>query len=221
MSNENQSADDNQQNQETSSNDGVNTQSTNNESSANSETNDNAKSENNQKEQNTHSDNSQKQHGMSQREYVQQLKDRTQKSERDAKEARKEAAEAKKQAQETLTRLESIEKQRRDQVVRAELKIEANKLGVVDFNDFLKIASDQISKIEINPDGEVNGISQLIQTYKESKPWLFKEDTSKSTTGSTFRVPVQKEVGKNDVSKLPRVEYKKAKDDFLRNLRNK
>lgn len=176
---------------------------------------------NDKKKQNAQTQNNSRNNGMSQREYVQHLRERTQKSEREAKEARKEAIEAKKQAQDTLTRLESIEKQRRDQIVRSELKVEALKAGVVDFNDFTKIASDQISKIEINDDGEVNGISDLITSYKKSKPWLFKEDTKQSNTSSSFRTPAIDRVGKNDVSKLSDDDYKKAKADFLRNLKTK
>ncbi|TCG09397.1 hypothetical protein BZM27_06005 [Paraburkholderia steynii] len=64
-------------------------------------------------------------------------------------------------------------------IIRAELKAEALKAGMVDL-DGLKLAD--LSSIKIDDKGEVTGATELMAALKESKPYLFKEASSSSST---------------------------------------
>lgn len=66
-------------------------------------------------------------------------------------------------------------------VIRAELKAEALKAGMVDL-DGLKLAD--LSAIKIDDKGEVTGATELMAALKESKPYLFREATSSSSTST-------------------------------------
>lgn len=56
-------------------------------------------------------------------------------------------------------------------IIRAELKAEALKVGMVDL-DGLKLAD--LSTIKIDEKGEVQGAAELLTALKEAKPYLFK-----------------------------------------------
>jgi hypothetical protein len=66
-------------------------------------------------------------------------------------------------------------------VIRAELKAEALKSGMVDL-DGLKLAD--LSKVKINDAGEVEGASELMEELKKSKPYLFGTTQNSSTPGN-------------------------------------
>lgn len=67
-------------------------------------------------------------------------------------------------------------------IIRAELKAEAIKAGMVDM-DGLKLADLSTIKID-EKTGEVIGGEDLMKALKESKPYLFKEATSSTNTGN-------------------------------------
>lgn len=66
-------------------------------------------------------------------------------------------------------------------VIRAELKAEALKAGMVDL-DGLKLAD--LSKIKINDAGEVEGAAELMEEFKKAKPYLFGSTQNSSTPGN-------------------------------------
>lgn len=66
-------------------------------------------------------------------------------------------------------------------IIRAELKAEAIKAGMVDI-DGLKLAD--LSSVKIDEHGQVVGAEDLMKGLKESKPYLFKEATSTSSTST-------------------------------------
>lgn len=66
-------------------------------------------------------------------------------------------------------------------VIRAELKAEALKAGMVDL-DGLKLAD--LSKVKINEAGEVEGATELMEELKKAKPYLFAATQNSSTPGT-------------------------------------
>lgn len=116
------------------------------------------------------------------REYVAELRGESATYRTKAKEAetKAEAAElASKAAIEKATKDAQEARSAADQrVIRAELKAEAIKAGMIDM-DGLKLAD--LSKIKLDDNGEVVGAEDLMKSLKESKPYLFKAGTTSST----------------------------------------
>jgi hypothetical protein len=127
------------------------------------------------------------------REYVQELRQenasyRTRAN--DAEKRAQEAIEAAKKAQEAAearatqaaadaeTKVKETHTAAEQRIIRAELKAEAIKAGMVDI-DGLKLAD--LSSIKIDEKGEITGATELMTALKESKPYLFKEATSSSS----------------------------------------
>lgn len=71
-------------------------------------------------------------------------------------------------------------------VIRAELKAEALKAGMVDL-DGLKLAD--LSTVKLNADGEVEGAEELMASLKKAKPYLFGAPNTSSTTKPPPAVP--------------------------------
>ena len=88
--------------------------------------------------------------------------------------AEKAAAEAEGKIKEAHTAAEQ-------RVIRAELKAEALKAGMVDL-DGLKLAD--LSSIKINDAGEVEGAAELMEELKKGKPYLFGATQNSSTPGN-------------------------------------
>jgi len=63
-------------------------------------------------------------------------------------------------------------------IIRAELKAEAIKAGMVDL-DGLKLAD--LSTVKLDEKGEVVGAEDMLKALKEAKPYLFKEASSSSS----------------------------------------
>jgi hypothetical protein len=66
--------------------------------------------------------------------------------------------------------LAEVQRQTEARVIRAELKAEAVRAGIVD-PDGLKLLDT--SNAKLNKDGEVEGADALIAELKRAKPWLF------------------------------------------------
>jgi hypothetical protein len=67
-------------------------------------------------------------------------------------------------------RLEELEAQSRERLIRAELKAEAMRAGMVDL-DGLKLVD--AGGLTIDAAGEVGGTAALMQSLRRAKPWLF------------------------------------------------
>ncbi len=107
-------------------------------------------------------------------EYVHELREENkaqriarQDAEKKAQEAIDAAKKAGDDAKATITQAQQAANER---IIRAELKAEAVKAGVVDL-DVLKLVD--LSKLKINDQGEVEGGAELITALKESKPHFF------------------------------------------------
>lgn len=87
---------------------------------------------------------------------------------------------AEKAAQDADGKIKEANTAAEQRVIRAELKAEALKAGMVDL-DGLKLAD--LSKIKINEAGEVEGATELMEELKKAKPYLF--GTQSSSTPNT------------------------------------
>jgi hypothetical protein len=107
-------------------------------------------------------------------EYVQELRGESAAYRTKAKEAetKAQAAEAKAlEAQQAAdARIAAASQAANDRIIRAELKAEAAKAGLVDA-DALKLAD--LSQVSVNDQGDVVGAADLMKALKLAKPYLF------------------------------------------------
>lgn len=75
-------------------------------------------------------------------------------------------------------RLAEVQQQAEARLIRAELKTEAIRAGIVD-PDGLKLID--VSALKLNEDGEFEGAAELISEFKHAKPWLFGGQRSSSS----------------------------------------
>jgi hypothetical protein len=74
-------------------------------------------------------------------------------------------------------RLAEIEHEAQARVVRAELKVEAVRAGIVDL-DGLKLLD--LKNVELTSDGELCNAAELVAQLRRAKPWLFGGTSSSS-----------------------------------------
>ncbi len=89
-------------------------------------------------------------------------------------------------AAELERKLAELEAQAHARIVRAELKAEALRAGMVDL-DGLKLLDT--SAVTLNENGEVEGAEPLMRELRRSKPWLFGAASSSSTAGAPAAQP--------------------------------
>lgn len=75
-------------------------------------------------------------------------------------------------------RLTEVQQQAEARLIRAELKVEAIRAGIVD-PDGLKLID--ITALKLNDSGEFEGAAELISGLKQAKPWLFGGHRSSSS----------------------------------------
>lgn len=125
-------------------------------------------------------------------EYVQELRAENAKYRTSTKEAGKAAeqalAEAEKAKAEADARVAQVVSAADQRIIRAELKAEAIKSGMVDL-DGLKLAD--LSAVKLDENGEVTGAAELMTSLKEAKPYLFTPPADTTTT--TKEPPAKKE----------------------------
>ena len=86
-------------------------------------------------------------------------------------------AELRARAEALERRLAEIEQEARARIVRAELKVEAVRAGIVDL-DGLKLLD--LKSVELTPDGELANAAELMAQLRRAKPWLFGGTSSSS-----------------------------------------
>jgi hypothetical protein len=74
-------------------------------------------------------------------------------------------------------KLAETEQQARDRIIRAELKVEAVRAGIVDL-DGLKLLD--LKDMELTQEGEVANAAHLVAQLRRAKPWLFGGASSSS-----------------------------------------
>jgi hypothetical protein len=101
------------------------------------------------------------------RQEIETLRQRANGHKGEAEAARTAADSARADAEKAVGEARSAADQR---VIRAELKAEALRAGMVDL-DGLKLAD--LSTVKLNDAGEVEGAGELMEAMKKAKPWLF------------------------------------------------
>src|SRR5580698_7042431 len=96
------------------------------------------------------------------------------------------------------------------QLIRAELKAEAIRAGIVDL-DGLKLVDP--SEVKLSADGEVEGASALMARLKKAKPWLF----SAASLSSTAMPPPAQVLRQKLATEMTDAEYRAAREALLRN----
>jgi len=106
-------------------------------------------------------------------------------------------------------RLAELESATRAQVIRAELKAEAVRAGMVDL-DGLKLIDP--TPLALNAAGEVEGAAQLMAAMKREKPWLFGRASSSSTAAAPPSQPAQT----RRATEMSYAEWQAARQDLLK-----
>ena len=105
--------------------------------------------------------------------------------------------------------LGDVRKEAESRLMRAELKAEAIRAGMVDL-DGLKLL-DQ-SAIKLTPSGDVEGIGPVMAQLKRDKPWLFTGASSSSPlTAPPAQPPRQKRA-----TEMTDAEYRAARAELLK-----
>lgn len=105
-------------------------------------------------------------------------------------------------------KLAAVEETNRARLVKAELKLHAQKAGVVEFEDFYEIVKKNLKTIEFDEDGEVTNAGDFVAEIKGKKPHLF----AGVSTASSERAPVHR-----DTAKLPeKVALKMSNEEYAR-----
>ena len=145
-------------------------------------------------------------------EYVRELREeskgyrlKAQETEQKAQEALKKATDAETAANAKIAEATSAADKR---VIRAELKAEALKAGMIDL-DGLQLAD--LSAVKLNDKGEVEGGAAAIEALKKAKPYLFGA-TSTSTPGNP---PKPAPAGGKSVLDMTPEEYRAHKQKTL------
>lgn len=173
---------------------------------------------------------------------IRKLREENAKHRNRAKEAEKETSEYKNLAETALKKFEDLEKSFNQKISESEQKIseaqqkieladkriinekliaEAKGAGVLDVDVFLKIVDS--SGLKISDDGTVSGVTELVKTLKESKPFLFDNRPVKSTT-SSVRIPTPELKTKRDLTALRSTpegekQYQKEKKELIRGMK--
>jgi hypothetical protein len=146
------------------------------------------------------------------REYVKELREENKGWRLKAQQAEKERDEhktaAEKAAADADTKVKDAHTAAEQRVIRAELKAEALKAGMVDL-DGLKLAD--LTKVKINDAGEVEGAPELMEELKKSKPYLFGSTQNSSTPNTP---PGSKPPAAKKATEMTDEEYAKARSQF-------
>lgn len=161
------------------------------------------------------------------REYVTELREEAKSYRRRAEEAKREADAAKAAADAAKAEAETAksaasaeaaaaktaaEQAANARIIRAELKAEAIKAGMVDL-DGLKLAD--LSTITIGDDGNVIGASELLTKLKEGKPYLFGAPPAHSSQPNP-PPPAPDKVPSSDARKMSKEDYEAARRKAVR-----
>jgi hypothetical protein len=106
-------------------------------------------------------------------------------------------------------RLVELEAQSRERLIRAELKAEALRAGMVDL-DGLKLVDAGV--LSVDETGEVQGAVTLMQSLRRAKPWLF----NGPSTSSAARPPPAQSPRPRRATEMTAEEWLAARAELLR-----
>ncbi len=119
------------------------------------------------------------------------------------------AEDAEARAVDLQRRLTELETQSRQRLIRAELKAEAVRAGMVDL-DGLKLVDP--GTLSIDEVGEVQGAATLMQSLRRAKPWLF----GGASTSSAATPPPAQVLRTRRATEMTAEEWLPARADLLR-----
>jgi hypothetical protein len=105
--------------------------------------------------------------------------------------------------------LAALQKDAGNRVIRAEMKAEAIRAGMIDL-DGLKLLD--LSRLSLGEDGDVLGGSQAIAQLKRAKPWLFGGTSSSSSVAA----PPARSARPKLATEMTEEEYREARSALLR-----
>jgi hypothetical protein len=94
-------------------------------------------------------------------------------------------------------------------LVRAELKVEAIRAGMVDL-DGLKLVD--LSAVSVDEDGDVQGAGPVMERLKRDKPWLFGGASSSSRAAPPQAAPPKPKLA----TEMTDTEYRVARAELIR-----
>jgi len=106
-------------------------------------------------------------------------------------------------------RITETERESQARIVRAELKVEAVRAGIIDL-DGLKLLGTE--RVTFTPDGEVANASDLVAQLKRAKPWLFGSVSSSSQASPPPAQPPRPKLA----TEMNDDEYRIARAAFLK-----
>ena len=106
-------------------------------------------------------------------------------------------------------RLAETQKDARSRLVRAELKVEAVRAGMVDL-DGLKLLD--LGDVQLNADGEIGNAAHLMTLFRRAKPWLFGSTSSSSSANAPPAQPPRQKLA----TEMTDAEYRIARAAFLK-----
>jgi hypothetical protein len=106
-------------------------------------------------------------------------------------------------------RLAETQKDARSRLVRAELKVEAVRAGMVDL-DGLKLLD--LADVQLNADGEIGNAAHLMTQFRRAKPWLFGGTSSSSPANAPPAQPPRQKLA----TEMTDAEYRIARAAFLK-----
>lgn len=78
--------------------------------------------------------------------------------------------------------LEKASKAAKDLIIKAEVKVLANELGIVDPDAAMALAD--LSKVQVTEDGKVEGVKEALEALLQAKPWLKKQSSGPIGSGT-------------------------------------
>jgi hypothetical protein len=106
-------------------------------------------------------------------------------------------------------RLAETREEARSRLVRAELKVEAVRAGMVDL-DGLKLLD--LGDVQLNADGDIANASHLMTQLRRAKPWLFGGTSSSSPANAPPAQPPRQKLA----TEMTDAEYRTARAAFLK-----
>ena len=119
------------------------------------------------------------------------------------------AADAEDRAAELERRLAELEATTTARLIRAELKAEAVRAGMVDL-DGLKLID--IANLTLDADGNVGGAGELMRQMRRAKPWLFGGASTSSTAAAPPTTPPRPKLA----TEMTDDEWKAARAELLK-----
>ena len=106
-------------------------------------------------------------------------------------------------------KLAELEQSAKARLVRAELKVEAIRAGMVDLDGLKLVDLDQV---QIGKDGEVEGAAALMRTLRVQKPWLF----GAANSSSAATPPQQQPPAAKQAREMSHEEWQSARRDLIK-----